>query len=840
MAELNLTQMISTIESLFTSSNLFVFWYDEQAEFEQNISEIAGTLKERVVIMNPSEQFKTKLLLNELQKSGTPALIYSPSGIPTLEVNLLADYLRFSKLFAADALTMLQEELGLTVQDKLLLQQYTTFFASKERKDRFKSLYQANKNFEMTILAAIVKANNSSLTAVLSVVLTEDLSDQNKYLQMFAKYGIDEPFWNFVNIAYGYQSQTPTLKELFTAMLLNVAFDQMNKELPASLNAYALTGANNAIAFIQNARNTVSIRERIKEIANQVWDFIRGEQLFNKIDILQLVDVNAFPQIDQVIISWIIEQIALGDTTVRIGRQKLSEVVQSRQQMEYGSDYVAAYAMLENGLQVLEKDSNTHASNFEEAMTQYTDSDYRIDTAYREFNTALDDLPVNQESLLDGLTQKVETRYLNDFLTNTVQDWNAVYQPERVANNLKQQNFYRQFVAVDGDRTIVIISDAFRFEAAKALEAQLTERDVVDADMQYLLTALPSVTYFGMPSLLPNRELTYVSGNTVLVDGQDVGTTQKRRQVLQGVNPNSTNALVKDFLQMTRDERQEFLSGENVVYLYHNRIDTTGEKSVSEQNVFYETQQTIDELARVIELLRNLSARRIIITADHGFIYRRSSLDSANKIDVTDDSRLGIIKKEQRYIISEAPVDITGVQSVRLGSLLTNDDQRWVSYPNGFDIFTALGPSQNYVHGGSSPQEMIVPVLDVHMRKGKSQAEPALIHDVSQVRRLTSREATVQIMQDKPVGELVTATKYQLFFVDADNQPISGVVDFTADSRLASPSQRTHSMRLTLKDAKYHNGRLYTLVMRNTETKQEIRSDYTMDMVIGGGFGFDI
>ncbi len=47
-----------------------------------------------------------------------------------------------------------------------------------------------------------------------------------------------------------------------------------------------------------------------------------------------------------------------------------------------------------------------------------------------------------------------------------------------------------------------------------------------------------------------------------------------------------------------------------------------------------------------------------------------------------------------------------------MGTILRSADTKWVSFPISDDVFKVAGGGQNYVHGGSSPQEMLVPVLD--------------------------------------------------------------------------------------------------------------------------------
>ncbi|WP_461213060.1 BREX-1 system phosphatase PglZ type A [Lacticaseibacillus sp. GG6-2] len=842
MAELELAQVVTGIEALFTESNHFVFWYDEQGDFKDNIPAIADQLEQKVIVMNEGTQFATKLQLTTLEREGQSALVYSPAPRPAIELNLLEDFLRYSKTYAADALTMLQEELGLQRSDRAFLEKYASFFASKERKQRFVKLNYNHQPLELVLLAALAKASTPALGAILQVICRGSLDEDNETLALFAKYGALDVFWDFVERAYGFSNTHRTPLYLFAAMLLNMAYDQADRELPTSLSAYALSRANNAVTFIQNTRNLISGQPAIQQIATAVWDFVHGQTLFGKMEPAQLARIDAFPQIDGLLSKWVTERILADDYDVRINRQSLTELISSRLTMAYGTQYASAYAIQRDALAVLTAKSATSSADLATAIDQYVNTDYQIDTNYREFTAACAVVDPAIESLTEGIQAKVENAYLNDFLTPSIRDWNTVYSPDAVPSDAYQRNFYRQYVSIDDDRTLVLISDAFRFEAARALQDELDARDVMTTEMHRLITGLPSVTYFGMPALLPNRDLQYTDDKKVLVDGQLVDNTEKRQQVLQATNPDSVAGLVKDFVAMTSQERKDFLNGQKVVYLYDNRVDTTGEKSVTEQEVFAATARAIDNLARTIEILRNVSVRHIIVTADHGYIYRHSALDSANKIEVSQQASdaAGVIKKEQRYVLSERPLEVVGTAHQQLGALLGNDDTRWVNYPKNFDIFQAPGPSQNYVHGGSSAQEMIVPVLDVRTASGRSSAEPARLHDVTAARRITARDVVVQLMQDDAVGELVTAANYQVYFVDDRGEKISGVRRVAADSRETLPTDRIQRVRLTLKDAKYTNGRKYTLIIRNDDTDQQLETSYTMDMVIGGGFGFDI
>lgn len=104
------------------------------------------------------------------------------------------------------------------------------------------------------------------------------------------------------------------------------------------------------------------------------------------------------------------------------------------------------------------------------------------------------------------------------------------------------------------------------------------------------------------------------------------------------------------------------------------------------------------------------------MTADHGFIYKRDKIQATDKI-VGATSKSNSVG--QRYSISSEEMKADGVCHTTVSKVLGNDDERIVSFPLASDIFKVAGAGQNYVHGGCSPQEMLVPMIDVKVDKGK-------------------------------------------------------------------------------------------------------------------------
>ena len=83
------------------------------------------------------------------------------------------------------------------------------------------------------------------------------------------------------------------------------------------------------------------------------------------------------------------------------------------------------------------------------------------------------------------------------------------------------------------------------------------------------------------------------------------------------------------------------------------------------------------------------------------------------------------------------------------------------------------GGGANYVHGGSSPQEMLVPVLEFKMERGHMETKNAEIALVSIVHKITNLITSMDFIQSDAVSDTVKAAKYRIFFLSEDNEKIS-------------------------------------------------------------------
>src|SRR6185312_9858900 len=151
----------------------------------------------------------------------------------------------------------------------------------------------------------------------------------------------------------------------------------------------------------------------------------------------------------------------------------------------------------------------------------------------------------------------------------------ARWQIDRVPN---QQEFYDRNVRprlneADNRKAFVIISDAFRYEAAHELVGELNGKYRFEATLTSQLGVLPSYTALGMASLLPHATLAY-KGTDVLVDGNS-SIASERDGILQAIGGLACKA--EDLMSKKKDEGREFVKDKRVVYIYHNTVDAVGD-----------------------------------------------------------------------------------------------------------------------------------------------------------------------------------------------------------------------------------------------------------------------
>lgn len=839
MAELNMKQIIDRLNASFIGdTRKLVFWYDDKAEFADDMQGIT-LVNAQVYYLRPDNQFYTKHFLERVDTT-TNYLIYAPFPKPDVQNNHLEDMLLYSRRFYTDRPSLVMADLGIDERYKPLLEKHSKFWAEKKRAQKFYDLEIENfteENILVGIMAALCSARICSFEEVVRVILTEGKLQNNRFLAEFEKYGLLDSFWKLCEQHFGYTDVKPTLEKLTATMFVTYTAKHVGTELPKQWKIFASYKSGNIIAFLDNLMNSVLYRDKYDELSEYVANALSVISVFGEYPPDALIECDTFLCVDVIIIKWLVDRLLNEDIGAKLNALTISQVCEKRTKMHFGTSFEQAYQLLDSAFSLVAAGTYRCPDEMKVIIEQYRNTDYQIDFAYRQFYMAYD--KIEDTRLFESLKELVENIYTNEYLATLLPKWNANIAREGAFTGIPLQlDFFSRCIKNAKERVVVIISDAMRYEVGQELFQRMQDdHKCVAVDLDVQLGVLPSYTRLGMAALLPHKSLTMTEDYRVCVDGVLCDSLAAREKVLQTYVPNSTCVQFDDIKALKKAELRQIIAGKQAVYIYHNQIDARGDKPNTENEVFVACEEAIKEIIDLIHKIAiGANTIHFIVTADHGFIYKRDKVTESDKIDAIKDKTAWI---NRRFVISSKPVAGDGITSVRMGAVLQNDDVKAVSFPVSSNVFKVAGGGQNYVHGGSSPQEMLVPVVDIRMEKGHIQTKNAEIALVSIVQKITNKITILEFIQSDPVSDTVKSTTYKMFFVSESNERISNENSYIADSREPEAQKRIFRMKFQFKDKKYDRDRHYFLVVYDDNTGLEVfRQPMLIDLAFADDFGF--
>lgn len=839
MATLDLKQIIDKLNSEFVGdSRKLVFWFDEKAEFNEDIEQVVLT-NAKVYRLERDDFFFTKYFL-EKEDTTTNYLIYAPFKKPHIRENHLADTIRYSKEFFADRASLLTIDLGIHEKYKPIIQKYIKFFGAKDRLQKFYDLEQENytqDSIEIGMMCILCKIKTASFDEVVRVVLTESTLEENKFLAEFEKYDLMEAFWRLCEATYGYGDASPNLKKFVMTLFVTYIAKSVDTDVPKAWASYVSYKSGNIKHFLGNLMNSILYGEQYNTLADQVCDMLQADKYLAHMGVEAIWECDAFKCIDRMIITWMKERLLNEDTGATLGGKKIRTLCDERLKKHYGMQFKEVYTLMRNAYRLIAALPYFPQSTLNEIITYYRSTGCLIDEAYRSFYRAFD--RVEDTRFFEDLRMLVENIYTNSYLEKITIAWNKALKDSNMDTNISYQtDFYKNYVAKNKERTVVIISDALRYEVGRELFLKLENDVKCTAKLEAIMSVLPSYTKLGMAALLPHKTIQMKEVGKVLVDDKPSDSLEQRQAILQSYVPNSKCVQFKAVCNMGEEELRAVFQEQSVVYVYHNQIDARGDKQITEHEVFNACEEAVEEIYHFIKrLTQRVSVIRYVVTADHGFIYKRDAITEGDKIEgktIVADSM------NRRFAMSEEEANVAGTVTYPMNVVLKNDSTQKVIVPLGSQVFKTSGGA-NYVHGGSSPQEMLIPVIDVKTQKGRVETENATIALISMTQKITNLITTLDFVQTEPVGESIKATTYKLYFVSEDNERISDEHTFTADKKDKEPAKRIFRLKFNFKNKQYDKHKKYKLVAYDTNSKvdEPVWSyDVVMDLAFANDFGF--
>lgn len=817
-----------------------IFWYDEDQEFADKLDEIVLE-NAKTVILTGSNAFAVKKLLNHDDLTSN-YLVYSPVSYDRQDDNWLLDIELYSEEFRADLISIWMDEMDIppTPAMRKQVKHYRKYFNAKDRRARIvaqNKIPSTPAQLHMAVMAAICGLKNPQPNQIIRSVFRAGLDVQNNATyREFINYGSEDAFWAMVRQGCGFYEEEHDLGRLAIHLLLTASTRTLRPEYLAGLDIFiSMPHQAYCYDFISEWLHGED-REQLYDVARYVEDEAHLHQRFAKLAVDDLVNTECFPCINEVILTKLMTEISNHIIDV----DTISTTVEKRRTCAWYEPFENFYDGL---LQVanMQRFFKEHSAGFHTAdakgiWKEYTENYYQMDTYYRLFHLSFQKSLETSNILLDDLfkhvADKVEGLYSHWFLGGLGNNWSDVCADEleqygKVLEIAKQEDFYRSRIKNSDTRVFVIISDALRYEVAASLADQLRRETQSKVSLSSMQSIFPSITKFGMAALLPHKELSAEVRNdilTVFADAQSTASTN-RDKVLKNENPSSVALQYKNIIGMKRAERSALVKGMDVVYLYHDTIDDASH--TSDTSVFPACDKAISELKNLVRIIVNeFGGTRIMITADHGFLYTYSPLTEDDKVDKTSFNGMDV-EYGRRYAIMQKGAAPKYLMPVKF---LDGKSEFDGFAPRESIRIKMNGGGLNFVHGGISLQEMVVPVIEYRYlrndsmeykrNKQKYDTKPVTVSLLSANRKISNMIFSLNFYQKDAVGDNREATTYLVYFTDESGKQISDVQKIIADKTSDNGADRTFRCNFNLKSLKYSNTATYYLVIADEQGLQ--------------------
>jgi len=260
------------------------------------------------------------------------------------------------------------------------------------------------------------------------------------------------------------------------------------------------------------------------------------------------------------------------------------------------------------------------------------------------------------------------------------------------------------------EKVAYVLVDALRFEMGLELARSLT--DEFEVLSKVVVAQLPTITPVGMASLLPGSEeslsLSEVTSSKFVIDIK--GTKIKDRSSRVNYLANNINTPFTEIklhqIQKPTKKRQEQIKEADFILVTSQEIDRWGEQAADDEEIHQIMGEVLDKLQTGIQRLGAMGIKNIVVTADHGHVLGEP-IDTGSKIDPPGGETLAL---HRRVWIGRGGEASDSYIRAKASDLNLKGDFEF-AFPRGLACFKTKGPSSSYFHGGTSLQEIVIPVI---------------------------------------------------------------------------------------------------------------------------------
>lgn len=766
-----------------------VFWYDTRSELRADYAALDLPGIEKIELTNNEFGVKHRILREQPDQK---FLLYRDGPPPPDLENWLLDVQLAHDEFRTDQVALWLAELDLGPAFAEVVQAHAEFFGAGKRKESLRKLLKSDDSavaIRLKMLAVCAGAE-PRLDVILEALLAELSVGSEDRIKLIARCQLDTFLWQQMLRSFGYESATPGLHDFVI-------------ELFKSCYAMATGGTSKlsaeALVFLKRWKDSRQFEVSFETLSEQCADALGMEQELHGRDSRDLLEVDYFELIDRKILSDIVQ----GISSRTLSAADVAQWVRQRRQGHWYDRYADLYSaadMAASFIHTLEG-ARLEMTSLADGVQNYVQNWFRLDQLYRKF--IYHARKSGQSSLLADLNTQVENLYSNNYLLKLNNLWQTFVDAAPLWDAtpiVLQRQFFNHWVRPFLERkakVCVIISDAFRYEIGEELHSLIRQEDRFEAELEPALSMLPSYTQLGMAALLPNTTLTLMDNDSglALVDGQSAQGTVNRGKILAATVPASKAIQAEELMQMGRDESRALVRDHDVVYVYHNLIDKTGDTRDTEERVFAAAEETLHELIRIIKKLTNANASNVLVTADHGFLYQNRALEESDFM--VSEPQGGVLYRDRRFVLGTVLKTNSSFKSFTPAQLGLEGTVE-VQIPKSISRLRLKGSGSRFVHGGATLQEVVIPVLRINKKRQSdvSRVDVEIIGTGNKT--ITSGQVAVVLYQTEAVTEKLQGRTLRAGIYTLAGELISDSHELTFDLVSDNPREREMPVRFVL------------------------------------------
>ncbi len=771
-----------------------VFWYDATGEWAETFAAFSDESVTKLTVA--SNEFGAKVRVIRDPNPEARFLIYLPTARPADANNWLLDLLLQGYEYKADKASLALQDVGLPHGFLHLAEDHAPYFTNAKRVDALRELIHKDDQspeIRLKMMAVLAGTTAVEVDALLLHFLGSIPQGQllDPVTECFGTAALVDPFWKEVERLFGYNSAIPSTRD-FAVSLFRGA-----NPLDGQVTLHP-----HAKVFLQRWKDSQAHSVSFCHWSHQMESELQIATALGAMDDRKsLGDCDTFEVFEKFTLHELCQLFASGASAT-----DLRAVIQSRRGSFWQPQHEHGYAALEQAVELREllASAELTVDSVAGGVSRYAASWWRIDLAYRRCTWNL--RRYGQVQVMEQITQWVEKSYVNNFLLPLADRWSdqvRMLETWACPGVIAQRRFFNHYVQPflsKGQKVFVIISDALRYEAAAEFAQRLRSANRWTAEVDALFGSLPSYTQLGMAALLPGQTLGVDAATaTVTVDGRSASGTANRAEILSlGCGGKATGIQAEHFLEMnTKTEGRALMRDHEVIYIFHNVIDKTGDAPGTEAKTFDAVEQAFDELELIIKKVANINGSNMLLTADHGFLFQQNDVDPADATSLPVASEWTFRNRRfslGRGIMADAKVKV--FDSAALG--VSGD---WsAAFPLSLGRFPLQGSGMRYVHGGISLQEVVVPVVKIH----KARTDDTGRVEVELLRvpaKITTGQLSIALFQDRPAIAKVLPRTLRVGIFAKDGTSLSEIKTQTFDSKEAEARQRETTMLLVLSNA---------------------------------------